>query len=256
MNNLRTSYLPNLRILNLIMAVSHLSQAIIFVLLSQAETITIYFQYLKVQENANIVSLSAFDLVTLDLALLLAAVTTICGLSHLIISLPKVYPAYLRMIDRKVNYIRWLEYSFSATLMILIIAIVTGIREFHILLAIGGLNIGMVLSGILVEITNRNEPQRTWIPFSIGSFLGMIPWIIIFSYFFIAIHFRVQAPTYLYSLIFTIFFLFNIFGLNMYLTYKKIGLWSNYEFSERMFIFLSIFAKSALAWQIFLGTLI
>lgn len=256
MNHFNLATAINLRILNLIMAGSHLLQAAIFISLSRSETAAIYFQYLKAQENTNIVSLSVFDLLTLELGLLLASISIICGLSHLIITLPKMYPAYLRMIKRKVNYIRWFEYSISSTLMILTIAVVTGIREFHLLLAICGLNIGMVLAGVLVEIINRNEPQRTWIPFIIGSFLGMIPWIIIFSYFFTALHFRVEVPTYLYSLIFTIFFLFNIFGLNMYLVYKKIGLWSNYEFGERMFIFLSIFAKSALAWQLFLGTLI
>jgi len=32
-------------------------------------------------------------------------------------------------------------------------------------------------------------------------------------------------------------------------------LWKNYLFGERMFIVLSLVAKTALAWQIFAGTL-
>jgi hypothetical protein len=234
----------------------HLSQSIILIVLSNPETISIYYNFLKLDRNTNIVSQSTTPILTLQLGLLIALVTVISGLSHLILTLPKVYPMYLRMIERKVNYFRWAEYTLSSTLMILIIASVTGIREFHTLLAISALNIGMVLCGTLVEIINRNEPKRTWLPFSIGVMLGVVPWIIIFSYFFGALYFRVETPPYLYSLIFTLFFLFNIFGLNMYLGYKKLGLWKDYEFTERMFIFLSIFAKSALAWQLFLGTLI
>ncbi len=256
MNINKLPYLQNLRVLNLVMAITHLSQAIILILLSNSETVTIYYKFLKLDENTNIVSLSTLDILTLQLGFLISIVTIISGLSHFIISLPQVYPMYQKMIERKVNYFRWLEYSVSSTVMIAIIAIVTGIREFHTLLAICTLNVGMILCGVLVEIINRNEPKRTWLPFSIGSLLGIVPWIIIFSYFFSALYFRVEAPTYLYSLIFTLFFLFNIFGLNMYLSYKKISFWKDYEFTERMFIFLSIFAKSALTWQLFLGTLI
>jgi len=47
----------------------------------------------------------------------------------------------------------------------------------------------------------------------------------------------------------------NTFALNMYLQYKKVGPWKDYLFGERMFIVLSLLAKTALAWQIWFGTL-
>jgi len=37
--------------------------------------------------------------------------------------------------------------------------------------------------------------------------------------------------------------------------HMRFGLWKNYLFGERMFIGLSLVAKTALAWQIFAGTL-
>jgi len=48
---------------------------------------------------------------------------------------------------------------------------------------------------------------------------------------------------------------FNVFAVNMLLQYKKVGLWKNYIFGEAMYILLSLLAKSALAWQVFGGTL-
>ncbi len=38
----------------------------------------------------------------------------------------------------------------------------------------------------------------------------------------------------------------------MVLQYKKIGPWKDYLFGERMYIVLSLLAKTALAWQIWL----
>jgi hypothetical protein len=49
---------------------------------------------------------------------------------------------------------------------------------------------------------------------------------------------------------------FNSFALVQYLQYKGKGKWSNYLRGERAYIVLSLVAKSALAWQIFSGTLI
>ena len=40
-----------------------------------------------------------------------------------------------------------------------------------------------------------------------------------------------------------------------FLQYKKVGRWANYLSGERTYIWLSLIAKSLLAWQIFGGTL-
>ena len=41
----------------------------------------------------------------------------------------------------------------------------------------------------------------------------------------------------------------------MYLQYKKTGPWKDYIYGERIYMILSLVAKSALAWQVFAGTL-
>jgi hypothetical protein len=54
----------------------------------------------------------------------------------------------------------------------------------------------------------------------------------------------------------SIFIFFNTFAIVQYLQYKKVGKWSEYIRGEKTYITLSLVAKSALAWQIFSGTLI
>jgi hypothetical protein len=59
-----------------------------------------------------------------------------------------------------------------------------------------------------------------------------------------------------YGIFFSLFVFFNSFALNMVLQYKRTWRWRNYIFGENVYIFLSLTAKSLLAWQVFAGTLV
>jgi hypothetical protein len=45
------------------------------------------------------------------------------------------------------------------------------------------------------------------------------------------------------------------FALNQWLQYRGVGRWSDYAFGEKGYLVLSLGAKSALAWQIYAGSL-
>lgn len=51
------------------------------------------------------------------------------------------------------------------------------------------------------------------------------------------------------------FVFFNSFAINMFLQYKKIGKLKDYLYGERVYIVLSLVAKSALAWILVVGTI-
>jgi hypothetical protein len=66
-----------------------------------------------------------------------------------------------------------------------------------------------------------------------------------------------KAPAFVYGIVISIFIFFNIFADRaISAQYKKVGKWSEYIRGEKTYITLSLVAKSALAWQIFSGTLI
>ena len=48
---------------------------------------------------------------------------------------------------------------------------------------------------------------------------------------------------------------FNSFAVNQWLQYRQVGPWRSYAFGEKAYLVLSLVAKSALAWQIFGGSL-
>ena len=63
------------------------------------------------------------------------------------------------------------------------------------------------------------------------------------------------VPGFVYGIFVSLFVLFNCFGLNQWLQYRGRGKFANYLYGEKVYIVLSLVAKSALAWQVFAGTL-
>jgi hypothetical protein len=63
------------------------------------------------------------------------------------------------------------------------------------------------------------------------------------------------VPVFVYGIVVSLFLLFNCFALNQWLQYRGKGKFSDYLYGEKVYLVLSLVAKSALAWQIFAGTL-
>lgn len=178
---------------------------------------------------------------------------------HFLIASPLGFGAYQREIRAGRNRFRWVEYSMSATLMIVVIAQITGITDLAALIAIAFANVAMILFGWLMEMVNAPGRTRTWwTPFWFGCIAGAAPWIAIVTY--LAVNLGQEGaqapPTFVYAILVTIFVLFNCFAVNQWLQYRRVGRWSDYVFGEGTYIVLSLTAKSALAWQVFANTLV
>lgn len=83
---------------------------------------------------------------------------------------------------------------------------------------------------------------------------GIVPWLVIAIYLLRGRRGR-DVPGFVYAIFVSLFLFFNVFAVNMVLQYRRFGPWRDYLFGERAYIVLSLFAKSALAWQVFAGTL-
>lgn len=181
------------------------------------------------------------------------AFLAISAVALLIIASPPVFPWYKRNLLENRNYGRWIEYFFSSSIMIVLIAQITGIADIAALLAIFGINACMILFGTIQE-KYENPGKPSWLPFWFGSFAGIIPWIAIVIYVW-APGLIVSPPGFVYGIIISLFVLFNCFAANMVLQYKQAGPWRDYLFGEKVYILLSLTAKSLLAWQVFFPVL-
>ena len=64
-----------------------------------------------------------------------------------------------------------------------------------------------------------------------------------------------SVPAFVFGIFASLFVLFMSFAANMWLQYRRRGRWGSYLFGERVYLLLSLTAKSLLAWQVFFPTL-
>lgn len=190
---------------------------------------------------------------SINFAWLVASFMFMSAIAHaIIISLyRKKYIADLKI---GINKARWIEYSISASTMMVAIALISGMNDLASLVMIFGLVAIMNLTGLIMEVVNSGQKKVGWISFVVGCIAGVIPWVAFGIYVWAANNYSVNGvPGFVYGIYASIFLFFNCFAINMYLQYKKVGPWKNYLYGEKVYIILSLVAKSALAWQVYAG---
>jgi hypothetical protein len=243
--------LRRLRVYNLLMACLHLGQGLLILALSNNFSLPVFATFMQGPPGSAPPEMdSLFDL---RIGPAVAAFVFISAIAHFTLVLPGVFGWYARNLKRQRNDARWIEYSVSASLMIVLIAMLTGIGDIAALVALFGVNAAMIFFGLVQEHYSSPGTGKM-LPFWLGCIVGAVPWIAIGIYI-ISPGSSANPPGFVYGIFFSLFVFFNVFAVNMFLQYRQIGPWRNYVFGESAYIFLSLTAKSALAWQVFFATL-
>jgi hypothetical protein len=191
------------------------------------------------------------ELVRVRIGPLVAGFLFLSALAHAALASPWLRGWYEQRVSRGINPARWVEYSLSSSLMMVVIAMLVGIYDVASLLLIFSLNATMILFGWVMELHNQTTQRTNWTAFWFGCFAGTVPWIAVAIYLAGA----ADPPGFVYGIFASLFVFFNVFAVNMLLQYKRVGRWREYLYGEHAYMLLSLFAKSALAWQVFAGTL-
>jgi len=171
---------------------------------------------------------------------------------HAMVSFGPGRRVYEAEVTKEQNRFRWVEYSLSSTVMIIMIAMVFGVTDLAALLGLAGANVSMILFGWIMEVVNEPGTAVWWTPFWFGCIAGIVPWIALFFY---VVGPGSNTPSFVYGIFVSLFVFFNLFALNQWLQYRRVGKWASYAYGERVYLVLSLVAKSLLAWQIFGNTL-
>lgn len=254
--------LNGLRHFNIFMAFLHFAQGIAMLLVSSNFSLPVMSSYLRFNVLTQKLVPDQQVLFDIKIGPLVATFLFISAFFHLLIALPWFNKIYNRNLEKGINFYRWIEYSISSSVMIVIIAMLVGIYDIAALIPLFGINAAMILFGWMMELHNQSlrqtqdKTQKTdWTSFIFGCIVGIIPWIAIAIYLFGAGGGENKVPDFVYWIYFSIFLFFNSFAINQILQYKKMGKWNDYLFGEKVYIILSLVAKSLLAWQVFAGTL-
>lgn len=241
--------LAGLRRWNLGLTVLHLAQAVAVLLLASDFAISITSTFPEGPPGTR--TPSPEQLFDVRIGAAVALFLALAALDHLVTA-TVARDVYEHDLRRGINRFRWVEYSFSATLMVLLIASYAGISDITGWVAIAGANVAMILFGWLQE--RANPPGRsstTMLPFWFGTLAGVAPWIAIA----VNIIGADDVPGFVYGIFFAQLVFFFSFGLNQWLQYRGVGRWRDYAYGEQVYLVLSLVAKSVLAWQIYGGSL-
>ena len=253
-----------LRRFNLIMGGLHLLQGIAMLFL--ATTVIqkigefspqITQNYLAFNPATSSLELESKVLFDLPFGILVASFLFISAAAHALISIPKkTNEKYNADLEKGINQFRWFEYAISSSIMIVLISTLFGIYDIASLVLIFIVNATMNLFGLVMEQMNSGKSKKDiiWGPFIWGSIAGIASWIAILLYMFGNGNFD-QVPWFVWAIVGTYFVAFNTFPVNMILQYKKVGKWENYIYGERIYIVLSLVAKSILAWLVLFGAM-
>lgn len=253
MNTELPTFEPKLKSLkewNWAMFALHAVQGSIMLVLSSDFALPVTSSFLKFDEATRTLNPVLETLTTWPIGPLVAGFLFLSALFHLINAVG--FKKYTDNLMKNINPLRWIEYSFSSSLMIVVIAMLVGIYDVVSLLGLFFLNMMMILFGWMMELHNQTTPKTNWISFWFGCIAGIVPWIAVSIYLFGT---PSNPPTFVYWIYLSMFVFFNIFAINMVLQYKKVGKWADYLYGERAYMILSLVAKSLLAWQVFAGTL-
>lgn len=248
------SIFKNLKLFNASMGFLHLFQAGLMLFLSTDFTLPLTTTHLIGPPGSPVADPQV--LFNLNIGFTVAVFLLVSAIFHFLIS-TVLYDRYVRNLKNHINHMRWLEYSISSSIMIVLIAMLVGFSDIGVLIVLFIVNASMIFFGWLMELYNRGADETKWSPFIFGCVAGIAPWIAIAIRLLTAVlEPGVQVPTFVIGIFISIGVFFNVFALNQLLQYKRAGPWANYLFGEKMYIILSLVAKSALAWQVFAGTLI
>ncbi|MDD4547331.1 MAG: heliorhodopsin HeR [Bacilli bacterium] len=239
----------------------HLIQAIIMLLLATSviskiaefsPTITkLFIEYNTATQSLQQASKPLFDL---PFGILVSMFLFISAFAHFFIVYKK--EKYVEGLKEGINKFRWIEYALSSSIMIVLIATLFGVYDISSLILIFVVNALMNIFGLVMEQLNKGEDKKkvNWEPFLWGTIAGLTPWIVILIYMFGNGNLD-MVPWFVWAIVATYFVAFNTFPINMILQYKKVGKWKDYLYGERVYIILSLVAKTALAWLVLFGAM-
>jgi hypothetical protein len=240
-----------LRRTNAFLGALHLVQGIVMLLVASDFSLPVTGSFLRLDAVTQKLVAVPHELLRVQIAPLVAGFLFLSALAHLSVASPYLHGWYERNIARGINPARWVEYSASSSLMIAVIGMLVGIYDVASLILIFALNATMILFGWLMELHNQTTARTDWTSYVFGCFAGAVPWVAIAVY----LAGSADPPAFVYGIFASLFVFFNVFALNMLLQYRRVGRWRDYLHGERVYMLLSLLAKSALAWQVFAGTL-
>jgi hypothetical protein len=162
---------------------------------------------------------------------------------------------YTKMINNNNNFLRWIEYSITSTLMIIILSRFCGISQKDTLIMIAVANVAIMLQGQITEYALKNNNK------SLAWFATFIGWMLLFGIWYVIItkwqkttstlkEAGIPIPDWVGSMIYVLGAFFASFGFVQLVQVIFGGDYKKYEYA---YIILSFLSKATLGSYLLFG---
>jgi hypothetical protein len=167
--------IAKLRRLNIGAGCLHLVSFVAILLLANDAKLPVRATYLTEAPGTGNFS-EPIHLFDLRIGVMVAAFMALSAFFHFFVSSPAIFPKYAAGLGRHINIYRWIEYSLSSSIMIVVILQLNGVADYIALLAVFGVNVSMILFGWLQE-RYVTPGSGDMLPFWFGCIAGAVPWV-------------------------------------------------------------------------------
>jgi len=142
--------ISKLKRLNLIAGALHLASLLAILFLANDAKLPVNAIYLTEAPGTGNFS-DPINLFNLKIGYMVAAFLALSAFFHFLIISPAMFGKYTAGLKNHINVFRWVEYSLSSTIMIIVILQLNGTADYIALMGIAGVNVCMILFGWLQE---------------------------------------------------------------------------------------------------------
>ena len=185
-------------------------------------------------------------------AWLVASFMFVAALAHL--SVATVFSKrYQRILGNGVNLWRWLVWVLTAGLILIIVALLAGVRDAAALALLFVVGEGLHVTGYQLESGSKAYPHLPWrlaLKFTV-TIAVVLAWTV-----YAANHYGGSSlPNYVYWLLAVSAVYFGLFTYVAYSYFKKRGQLADFTTVEKTYAAIDLAAKSSIAWIIFAAVL-
>lgn len=250
-----------LRSWNVALAVIFGLQGIFFLILSAGKSWPVVTNFLApdplqtAAQGKTVLTAAWHHLFDLNLAYLVGAVLLVSALAYLLVAtLQRV--RYETDLQSGPNRWRWLQYAVTSSLLIVAVALLAGVQEFALLLALVGLTVLACWSNLLAERRQTSSQQPGGgAQFVLACVSGGLAWLAVLLYLLSGVTYGHTPAADVWIVFAAAGVLFAaeqvLFGLRRRLA----GRWADAVVAERSYLVLRLVLVSAVAWVIFAGAL-
>lgn len=239
-------------------------EAVALLVLSVAYELPVYVSHLtgdtvQTKLTGRVVTAPALtELFRVNVPYLLAALLLVTALIALVFG--TLYRnRYVAMLKKGSQPLRWLVVAVAGSLLIVTLSLLADVRDLGTLIMfVASVILASITALVLEQLPARRGQSRLLGRLTLGSAicLALTPLaVILLTMLATNIFGSVSTPGYVWGLYVTALAAMMFIGMNMYLTLRKRGKWSNYAYGECWFIVLIALIETAFVWQVFAAVL-